>query len=333
MAEKGVEIASTLQGFRVESLVLPDMLTERLLLETLMDNARSDPSMALVCTAVTELQEPQKTSGMAAGKLDPIISQADQIRSYEVISNIRVAYDEVKWFYEFKRRGDVYAYSGLQLLGGMHQDKVKDDLRMLALTARDSPGLDTLRRHYESLLQFPDFNKFAASLNSEETSYLIWEQTFNEGVVNWRGVFASQVFTEDVTSAGTPYQVIFQTNSTVTDVSYDESMLVIKFTVTGPNNSRGFCGVVIPKKLISGTPVVLIDNREVPCQYVEQYDSYTVYFTYPHSTREVKVGGSNTIPEFQNYGLLVIVTILLLLMISRRIFADPLLRKRLPLSS
>jgi len=237
----------------------------------------------------------------------------------------------VRWFYEYKRRGDVYAYSGLLLLAGMNQDNVKNDLRMLALTARDNPGLDILRRHYESLLQFPDFNKFAADLDSEETSYLVWKQIFNEAMVNWREILVSPVLTKDVMSAGISYQVKIQTNSTVTNVSYDESLLVVQFAVAGPSNSRGFCGVVIPKRLISGTPLVIIDDRQTPCQYVEQYDYYTIYFTYPHSTHEVKIGGSNTIPEFQNYGLLAVVTMLFLI-ISRRTFADSLTRKRLSLN-
>ena len=78
MAKKGAEIASNLQSFHLEGRVLPDMLTEQLLLKTLMDNAKSDPSMALVCTAITELQAGAKDLRMAAGKLDPIIGSVSK---------------------------------------------------------------------------------------------------------------------------------------------------------------------------------------------------------------------------------------------------------------
>jgi hypothetical protein len=105
------------------------------------------------------------------------------------------------------------------------------------------------------------------NLNREETGYLQWMDAFNEAVLNWRNVLTAQVTTREVTVAGYSHRFTLQSNSTISGLSYDEAVQTLDFMVLGPDNTRGFCGVVVPRSLISGTPAVLIDGRQVSCQY------------------------------------------------------------------
>jgi len=95
------------------------------------------------------------------------------------------------------------------------------------------------------------------------------------------------------------YQVRLVTNSTLSGFIYDEARQLMNFTLSGPQGSTGYCRAAFAKALISGTPVVFIDGREVTyAPWSANETHYSVYFLYLHSAHSVTIGGSNTIPEF-----------------------------------
>ena len=86
----------------------------------------------------------------------------------------------------------------------------------------------------------------------------------------------------------------------------------IRFNVTGPSNTTGFCNVTIPKQLLNCTNLAEWEVRldGVPMSFPNfptptDNETHTfVYFTYNHSTRKVQVNGTNVIgnlPPIANF--------------------------------
>jgi parallel beta-helix repeat protein len=69
----------------------------------------------------------------------------------------------------------------------------------------------------------------------------------------------------------------------------------ITFFTTGQDNTSGFCRVFIPRSVLNGTYIVLVDWQETPASELEASNTTHayVYFTYEHSTHEVTI-----VPEF-----------------------------------
>ena len=108
------------------------------------------------------------------------------------------------------------------------------------------------------------------------------------------------------------YYVDTVSNSNVWDFHFNESEKLISFNVSGPEGTTGFCRVTIPKALLGGPYVVLI-NDSPPITITEQSNgTHTVlYFTYGHSTQPVEIIGTTAIPEFPTW-----IAILFLLIVA-----------------
>jgi len=94
--------------------------------------------------------------------------------------------------------------------------------------------------------------------------------------------------------------VYISSNTSVTNTVYDANSHVISFTSSGPAGANGFAAVLLPKYVIDGAPVVLIDNGNLnPLSLTVSGNAthYLVAFGYPLSDHTVVVGGSSTIPE------------------------------------
>ncbi|MGP8069000.1 MAG: hypothetical protein ACLP5V_03835 [Candidatus Bathyarchaeia archaeon] len=112
-------------------------------------------------------------------------------------------------------------------------------------------------------------------------------------------------------------------NSTISNFQFDSSKLLLNFTVSGPSGTIGYTNVVIAKSLLNGNPAVLIDNGLTPVLALSLTSNSTHYFigfTYHHSTHQITIGGSNTVPEFQisTLPLLASVTLLISLIARKR---------------
>jgi hypothetical protein len=90
--------------------------------------------------------------------------------------------------------------------------------------------------------------------------------------------------------------VSVESNSTVSNFTFNQPNKEISFNVSGPNDTIGFCNVTIPKQLLDGPWTVLIDAQ--PALYFTPVENEThsfLYFTYPHSTHEVRIIGTYVI--------------------------------------
>jgi streptogramin lyase len=108
-------------------------------------------------------------------------------------------------------------------------------------------------------------------------------------------------------------------NSTVSNFQFDSSKLLLNFTVSGPSGTIGYTNVVIAKNLLNGSPAVLIDNGLTPVLALSLTSNSTHYFiafTYHHSTHQITIGGSNTVPEFQTSALPLLAGALLMISLA-----------------
>jgi len=104
----------------------------------------------------------------------------------------------------------------------------------------------------------------------------------------------------DVIWKGVVYPVAVVSNSTITNFNFTYSLKQISFNIAGPDGTIGFCNVTIPKALLwVETPdewILLIDgNPPIILAITENATHNSLYFTYTHSTHEVRIIGTHVI--------------------------------------
>jgi parallel beta-helix repeat protein len=101
----------------------------------------------------------------------------------------------------------------------------------------------------------------------------------------------------------TTYPAEIVSNSTISNFYFSESEKLISFNVTGPNSTTGFCRISIPNELLwCDSPEqwqVWVNNTLIEDRKIIQDTNQTyIYFTYNHSTQNVRITGIHATPEF-----------------------------------
>lgn len=101
---------------------------------------------------------------------------------------------------------------------------------------------------------------------------------------------------EALTSDGKLCYVDIVSNSTISNFHANAQEASVQFTVTGKNETSGFCRVCIPKALVFSDYSVRIDNgsAEIFSQNLALYDNSThrwLYFAYKNPTHEIRIQG------------------------------------------
>jgi len=105
------------------------------------------------------------------------------------------------------------------------------------------------------------------------------------------------VFT--VTGPGWEFNVIVDSNSSVSSFEFRQEDMRIRFTVSGPTGTTGYCNVAIPMGLLKGPWTILVDNVSPAHVFESDNGTHTfLYFTYTHSTKDVIIRGEWVVPEF-----------------------------------
>ena len=117
--------------------------------------------------------------------------------------------------------------------------------------------------------------------------------------------FYSQLF-DAGTWETTQYNVHVVSNSTVSDFNFNSGDARISFKIEGEQGTMGFCNVTIPKNLLysENTWVVLVDGTSVTPSVSEDTTNTYLSFTYNHSTKTVKIIGTEAIPEFPSWTIM-----------------------------
>jgi parallel beta-helix repeat protein len=87
------------------------------------------------------------------------------------------------------------------------------------------------------------------------------------------------------------YHVSTISNSTISQFQFNETLKMLNFNVTGINNTAGFCRIQFPEQLINRPYIVLVDDEQVNATLLPPSNiTHTfLYFTYNHSTRQIKI--------------------------------------------
>ena len=117
---------------------------------------------------------------------------------------------------------------------------------------------------------------------------------------------------------GTIYSVGQKSNSTISAFHFDQTLKQIRFNVTGPSGTQGFCNVTIPKTLLRGEPwTVKVNEEDYNFISSENATHSVIYFTYTHSsTYHVIIQGTWVIPEFPSSIILLLFMVLSLFLIA-----------------
>jgi len=134
-----------------------------------------------------------------------------------------------------------------------------------------------------------------------------------DGLENIASIIHPELFTGTISHNSS---ISVTSNATVFAVIYDNSRNLLNFSVIGRGGTASV-RVNIEKRLLKGTPVVLIDGVEKPVTVSESQEAYAIEFTSGLSTRQVVVGGSQTIPEFKTFSTVFILAILAIFAVMR----------------
>ena len=122
----------------------------------------------------------------------------------------------------------------------------------------------------------------------------------------------------DVVQDGQPYKVLIDTNSTLSEFTYDSNTNRISLTVDGSAGSSGICNVTVPKGLVpAGYSIeVYVDGQKTAYTHTEDTNNYYVYVVYQHSTHTIIVGFVNVAIWLQWWFWLIIAAVVTVLVVG-----------------
>jgi large repetitive protein len=132
------------------------------------------------------------------------------------------------------------------------------------------------------------------SVNGNFTSQWIPTAT---GIYMLKGTWSGNAIYQAATSIKSlaitlsPEKYVFtvQSNSTITDLSFNSNSKELKFNVSGESGTSGYSRIVISKELVvNGSEIkLLLDGKAMSYQLTSTNSSWILYFEYHHSTHSI----------------------------------------------
>jgi hypothetical protein len=100
---------------------------------------------------------------------------------------------------------------------------------------------------------------------------------------------------------GYTFNITMTSNSTISNFNFTKSSMQIRFNVTGPTGTHGYCNVTIPKGLLQGSPwKVYVNSTDytISCSITQNETHTFIYIPYTCSTNTIGIEGTWVIPEF-----------------------------------
>lgn len=99
------------------------------------------------------------------------------------------------------------------------------------------------------------------------------------------------------------FNISIETNSTISNMVFNQTNKSISFDVAGASGAVGFCNVTIPSELMSCDNrdqwTVKVEGSLVDNRIVMEDANYTyIYFTCTHSAKTVQIQSTHAVPEF-----------------------------------
>ncbi len=119
------------------------------------------------------------------------------------------------------------------------------------------------------------------------------------------------------------YVFTVESNSTISDLSFDTTSRRLRFTASGENGTKGYTRVTIAKNLVSDAASlkVHVDGVEYNYTVAETNDSWMLLFTYNHSSHFIEIELNLATPNLLPFLLppsLVVVALVAVVLVRRR---------------
>jgi len=138
----------------------------------------------------------------------------------------------------------------------------------------------------------------------------------NDGNLYAIGIPAIQVFNAGTWNNET-YTVQVQSNLPVTDFMFNQSLKQITFNTGGSSGTMGFCNVTIPKDLLTGQYSVFAgESQQLVFDEQANASHSLLSFSCPHSSNIIRIEGTEAIPEFPSWTLMLLLLITLTVVLS-----------------
>ncbi|MBN1358114.1 right-handed parallel beta-helix repeat-containing protein [Candidatus Bathyarchaeota archaeon] len=137
-----------------------------------------------------------------------------------------------------------------------------------------------------------------------DTPYIIdANNTDNYPLMTALGVPVEKSF--NVTVGETDYVITTVSNSTVSDLIFNQTLKQLSLNVTGPSGTTGFCNITVPAELMSGDFTLYLDDAALVegVDYTESFNGthYLFSVTYAHSTHVIDLFSTEVVPDFASW--------------------------------
>ena len=147
--------------------------------------------------------------------------------------------------------------------------------------------------------------------------------------VEWSGDNTSKGASNSTTLSFLPSQnkavLVFESNSTVSSLAFDNETATLSFNVTGPSGTNGYVKATIAKSILSNGDAIVatIDGKQLNYTVTSTDDSWVYCFNYSHSTHQISMQ-LNVAPSTQplvNVTVLVAIVIVLGAALAATVYA------------
>jgi hypothetical protein len=157
------------------------------------------------------------------------------------------------------------------------------------------------------------------TINWDKVSGILCEQRANASYINMEKGYETNMFLRaviletniwikpsvymfNVTWENETYPIIVLSNSTVSNITFNQSKAQICLTITGSHGTKGYCNITIPKDLLRGPWTYIMEGEKPTIMKIEEGENETcsfICFTYIHSsTFQIIIQGIWVVTEF-----------------------------------
>jgi hypothetical protein len=114
-----------------------------------------------------------------------------------------------------------------------------------------------------------------------------------------------------------PYQnkqvFLFESNSTVYDLAFNNQTSTLSFNVTGPSGTTGYVTATISKDMLTNGEnlQVYLDGKQLNYSVTSTLNSWIVTFNYSHSTHQISIHLDSNISSTQPNGNIAILIVII----------------------
>jgi hypothetical protein len=108
---------------------------------------------------------------------------------------------------------------------------------------------------------------------------------------------------------------LFESNSTVYDLAFNNQTSTLSFNVTGPSGTTGYVIATIPKNLLTNGEnlQVYIDGNQLNYTVASTLNSWVITFNYSHSTHQISIHLESNVSTTQPTGNILILIVIIAL--------------------